>query len=503
MARPSAARLRQAVKRIDGGIPGALLATVFACFLFGGGSRADILSLSVLRPLTVLLLAWALYRYGRAAWSRHRLLLGFAAAVIVVALLNVIPLPPSWWAGLPGRDLVAASYRDLGAPLPWLPLTLSPAMGWNALFSLAGPLALIVAGACASRDAHRRLVLLFIALALVSGILGLLQVAGHAGGPLYLYEITNDSPAVGLFANRNHDALFLGMAFPLLALFWNDQGPQGRKRMRRTLLLAIALAFVPMLLLTGSRGGLLAGAIGAVGAVWIAFRGRPAPPIAETQPRRGEKGVGLPKMLVGLTFAGACVVLLAIIVLRSAAFDRLTQTDPSQEMRLNALPIIWRLTREYWPLGSGAGSFEYVYQRAEPLGMVGPQYLNHAHDDWLEALLTYGLPGAILMAVALSLFLLAVTRLVKLQRAGRASFDSALGWCGGTILAMTATLSLFDYPLRVPAIQVVVAIAAVWLSRAISRGELSRWTFSFPSSHVSKPPRRRQGGGNETKVFVQ
>ena len=34
------------------------------------------------------------------------------------------------------------------------------------------------------------------------------------------------------------------------------------------------------------------------------------------------------------------------------------------------------------------------------------------------------------------------------------------------MIAMAAALSLFDYPLRVPSLMLVVTIAAVWMARA-------------------------------------
>jgi hypothetical protein len=42
----------------------------------------------------------------------------------------------------------------------------------------------------------------------LSGIIGVLQLAGSATGTLHFYEITKNGSAVGLFANRNHAAAF-------------------------------------------------------------------------------------------------------------------------------------------------------------------------------------------------------------------------------------------------------------------------------------------------------
>src|SRR3546814_18783044 len=65
----------------------------------------------------------------------------------------------------------------------------------------------------------------------MSGGLGLAQVIGPRDGPLYLYEITNNGSAVGLFANRNHQAALLACLFPMLAVYASIDHPSA-ERMR-------------------------------------------------------------------------------------------------------------------------------------------------------------------------------------------------------------------------------------------------------------------------------
>jgi O-antigen ligase len=440
---------------------------VLVTVVLGGGSRADVLSLFFLRPLSIAFLAIALHAWGAAGFRRARWLVGLAALIVVLAVIHVVPLPPAVWTSLPARDLVAATYRDIGAPLPWLPLTLSPAMGWNALFSLTTPMAaLLLALQCGQSD-HRRIVNVWIGCCAASGLLGLLQVAGPPGGPLYFYRITNDNAAVGLFANRNANALFLGCAFPLLALFWNSTTTApGALRFRRVLLLAAAFMILLMLLLTGSRSGLLAAAIAVAGSICIAWRSRGPAPTAPSIPRRGDELSRRTGIIVLIIVSVAVCALVLVTGLRSEAFARLLETDPSQEARVQALYPILEAVSRFWPWGSGAGSFDSTYRMFEPEAMLGPQYLNHAHDDWLETVMTYGLPGAILLVMAVALYLIALGRL--LRRNSRDRHGEALGWAGATIIAMLAAQSLFDYPLRVPTLAVLGAVAAAWLALAVS-----------------------------------
>ena len=51
--------------------------------------------------------------------------------------------------------------------------------------------------------------------------------------------------------------------------------------------------------------------------------------------------------------------------------------------------MIWH----YAPFGGGFGSFEAAYKIVEPVNLLSLQYLNHAHNDYLELAIEAGLPG--------------------------------------------------------------------------------------------------------------
>ena len=56
------------------------------------------------------------------------------------------------------------------------------------------------------------------------------------------------------------------------------------------------------------------------------------------------------------------------------------------------------------------GAFEKVFQANEPDALLGPVFLNHAHNDWLEAVITGGLPAAALLVIAVGGTLYAALR---------------------------------------------------------------------------------------------
>jgi O-antigen ligase len=91
--------------------------------------------------------------------------------------------------------------------------------------------------------------------------------------------------------------------------------------------------------------------------------------------------------------------------------------------------------------------------------MLMPQYINQAHNDWLDIALTAGVPGLIIAVIALMMFA---------RGAGAAlvsrGISGHLRRAGIGIIFVVAFASLSDYPARTPLISAVLAIAAIWAS---------------------------------------
>ena len=91
--------------------------------LFGGGSRADIQSLILLRPLAALACGYAFVTLSPAQLGAVRVPLAFLLAFGLLHLLQLVPLPPDLWQGLPKRDAIVEIERTLGLSDVWRPLT--------------------------------------------------------------------------------------------------------------------------------------------------------------------------------------------------------------------------------------------------------------------------------------------------------------------------------------------------------------------------------------------
>lgn len=451
---------RGPISQRGAGAAGAIL--LASLILLGGASRADALTQPLLRIICLALVCWSVLDISKAQLHRFRepaIFLGCFAALCVVQL---VPLPPSPWASLPGRDSLAGIATNAGVAVGWRALSLSPDRTMNALLACLPALATLLVLARMSQRQFARVPFVLLGAVFLCAILGLTQV--YAGWP-YPYRITNLGNAVGFFANRNHAALLLAMGIPIVAHLAVSSERLGTPRQRLILAVCVTLGIVALLLTNGSRAGLATGLIGLLGAGAMVKRfGAPA---------RGPRG--LPWVLLGAFGLLMTVIVIFWLSSRGLSFERAAQTNDGGELRLIALPTILEMIRTYFPIGSGLGTFDAAFKIFEPDAMVSTVYFNHAHNDYLELLSDAGLFGLALLAA----FILWVARrsLVRGRLWRRWSSEC---WMALVMLAQVAVASAFDYPVRVPFISATLmylaAVLAVADDLAKSRGSGSTRT---------------------------
>jgi O-antigen ligase len=283
-----------------------------------------------------------------------------------------------------------------------------------------------------------------------------LQILGPSGGRFYLYAITNPDDAVGLFANRNHQAIFLASVLPLITYVALRADAKDRKR---PIVLAGCVAgmvfIIPSILTTGSRNGvLLSIASSAITAVLWSSHQTMVNRRREAEPRRRLIALGIGATIVGGSLA------MAYIVYRSTAFERLLSEQVGGELRVQLLPYLTRLLGAYFPVGSGFGTFELAYKSIEPLSLLEPRYLNQAHNDLLQFIIEGGLPAALLLAAFLCWFLARGWQHARefFVEGGAAKAEVEIGIFAWASLAIMLAGSLGDYPFRVPSMMLYAAL---------------------------------------------
>lgn len=435
------------------------LLALFVALLFatGGASRSDVQSLVILRPLSIIFCAIAILTLRREHLSGRRWLFASLCIAFSLALLHVIPLPPGIWQRLPGQQEIADVGKLAGIAAVWRPLSLVPINGWQAVLSLLTPLAVILLGVQLERKYIFRLLPLLIALAALSGLIGLLQVIGDPTGALYFYRITNNGSAVGFFANRNHAATLLACLFPMLAIFASTaKGTADEIHFRQLVAGAIAIFLIPLILVTGSRSGIVSSMIGICAAALLYRR-----PVEDKIARRSISGrIKMIPILVGL--AAVSLAFTTFFFSRAKAVERLFDEVSSEGARTDFWLVSADLFWKYFPWGSRSGSYAEAFQIIEPLRLLDPTYLNRAHNDWAEIVITFGLPGIVALTLAVMAFIIRSLQLWRTKDSKRKSV--AFGKMSSIIILILAVASISDYPLRNPTMMGVFAIFLLWFT---------------------------------------
>lgn len=448
------------------------LAVICFVLLFGGSSRADALSQPIVRLLSLVAIAASVAMVPGTIARPLRLPFAFIGAFAAVMLIQLIPVPASFWASFPPRDSFVPVLREVGLADVARPLSLNPDGTVNALLALLPALAVVITASRASARAHARAVGLVLIVAFASALLGIGQI--YAGRP-YFYSPTNEGSAVGLFANRNHFALLLASCFPLLAL-WLKLGSGSAQSLlaRRWVALCAAVAIFPLLLATGSRAGLLLGLIGAALSLLLLRR--------EIGTLMGSRK-GILFAAVPLV-AGVVALALMLVFSRAETIDRLFGEE-NAEARLTMLPYTLAMARDFMPWGSGGGSFIAAFKVYEPHAILTRFYLNNAHNEPVQMLIEYGAFGALLI-VAFGVWFVR-GGLAAWRDAG--GLGAAFGRAGSILVLLSLGASLVDYPLRTPAASGLFALACCWM--------LLHWRISFHEAqpHGAKPHVRTPGDG--------
>jgi len=236
---------------------------------------------------------------------------------------------------------------------------------------------------------------------LLAGSLGLFAILQFAAGEQRIYGsvVTPGNLLFGPYVNPNHYAGLIEMLIPVAVLSIAER--QGKPQLAVLAWLAVGAAVaVASLLLSGSRGGLLALATEVAIAVGVrGWRG---------QRIENAAGAGLAAGVVTTTLAG---LLLFTWVDPGFIAHRLTLIvkvgGPAwvewADFRKHVASDSLRMLRDYPLTGVGLGNFQNAYPRYQ--SFASDLWIDHAHNDYVEALAETGVPGALLMLAALALFL--------------------------------------------------------------------------------------------------
>ena len=404
------------------------------------------MGLIALRPIAVIVAGIGLSQLDREDIHRFGSLFAMCGAILILTIVHLIPLPPSIWQALPGRNVLIEIDQVAGNTNINRPLSVDPEGTLNALYSLSIPAAVLLLAVKLQLREQMLLVIAVTTLALVSALVVVLQAAGSN---FTLYPFT--SPTPGIFANRNHQSILLAAAFPMLAAssyFANRMGID--RKLAQACAITIGLGLVPVIVVLGSRTGLGVAAVGLALALLIRPR----------EQRKDNKYVRIKSLGIRLASASASVAVMlwsTFFAARDVAFSRLDEAG--SDLRYSLWTNVVKDMPNWMPWGSGIGSFADTYQIHEPPQSIRESFINHAHNDWLEIAYTSGIPGILICCSAMILFLIGILRFPQLS--GR---TSVLAGAGLSVLFLLAISSLADYPLRTPILSTLLVLACIWAS---------------------------------------
>ena len=433
----------------------SLLVVLTALFFMGGSSRADVQSLALLNPAMILCCGVAALTLKKEHWQDKIWFFAGIALIFLLVVLYLVPLPAQFEKFSRGAVEVAAIRSAANISSATQTLGVAPSSVSQTIFFLFAPLAVFLFAIQLNRDDFRHTLPIIILVGAISGTMGVLQVAGSANGPLYLYRITNNDSAVGLFANRNHAAAFLACLFPMLAVFASRSHAtnRGSRSIQPLIAIAVAITLVPLILATGSRSGVLVAIVGLIGGTQI-YNSHVQ---TRSRPEKSKSATAIfgASILLGLVFT-------TIYFSRAEAIERIfaepTGAIDRSEFWTSSLKLFW----DYFPFGFGPGSFVPAFQYEEPSALLSGTYLNRLHNDWLETVLTFGVPGIVLLIFGIAYY--ARRSFLLWTRLDGARNTVAMGRMASIIIAILAIASMSDYPLRTPAMMGLAALVLVWFS---------------------------------------
>jgi O-antigen ligase len=410
---------------------------VLTALVFGGGVRGmgDLIVYATAALVVGVLVAFWRVR-PRNDWCRAVDLLVFAALALCV--LQLLPLPVALTTSGGERAVILAELRAAGTAPGLMAISLDRWATLRALLATAVFAVVWWSARQVPRAQRIRLIKAALVVALPMAVLGIVQALGKpdaTGGQAF-------------FTSRNHFAALLTMLLPFaIAAACCDRPAALWVRLAWSVLAAVLAIAVA---LTYSRTGVVLAALSLAVALW----GIVWPKLGS---RRGRiLAVASVAAAVGVT------VLASVERLHARFVDGLLG-----DLRWHYLARSWRVMGDYFPWGSGLGTFPGAYERNEALeSLLSPAwspgeyiFALYAHNEPLQVGIEAGLPGLVILLAFICIVAWGVFAILrKGQRADPWRFAAAIS------VPVPLLHSLVDSPLRTLACSAFLALALSLLS---------------------------------------
>lgn len=431
-----------------------LLAFLCLCCVFGGTSQWIMEPKIGLYLISAIVIAYIIWTQGVFdLLARTKLISFIFGSFILVSVLQLVPLAPVIWEGLPNRSWVSEGFSGAGEGVSglWMPLSLSPELGLVSLVNLLPPIAAYFMVTHMAEKEELELGLwglcFFIGLTV---LLGMAQVLAP-NDALHPYSVTNSGLPVGFFSNSNHQAtlMLIGLAFAICSF---TQTTASKLRFGLTGILT-CLLIVGLLTNSSIAGYLLTFIVIGLAALLVFSK----------------QNIGRSMLIAGFVL----LPLVGFLVYDMSKGDGLTDLVLSKMSTLNEMSRghvfqeSWKIAMEFLPMGAGLGTFPIIFPFYEDMSIVSNIYLPHVHNDYIELVVEFGVFAIIWIA----LFAVWVLARLKLLTAGRARKSKRRN--AGRNLALPAMIAIIaiclhssvDYPMRTISVSTLFAVCVGLVER--------------------------------------
>ena len=277
-------------------------------------------------------------------------------------------------------------------------------------------------------------------------IFGVLQHLTFNGKLYWFRTMHYGGIPFGPYVNRNHFAGFAELFIPLALV----PLMLGKVRRERWFIVGLfAVVSIGSLFLAASRGGIISFVVEvAIIVVWMSVR------------RTGKKQV-LAAALLMVSLLGVKEIAQRFTTMKSLEVT----TGKRASMRLGT----WRIFMDHPWTGTGLGTLEVVYPPYET--DYDGRIVNHAHNDYLEALAETGIAGGLCCALFLGMLLFHSLRELS---ESKASLGAILNLSGLVACAGFLTHSVVDFNLHLPTNALLFLLMATLATSTIRPGKMAR-----------------------------
>lgn len=328
--------------------------------------------------------------------SPEQALLAAGAALVVYALLQVLPLPAIVMKFISPSAFSAWNTFSLESR-GVMTISLHP---YATVQELMRVISFLIVFAVSMQDFRDRDVLIrsvktLVVFGFCLAIFGIVQKATWNDNIYWFRELMQGGTPFGPFVNRNHFAGFIGMLIPL---------GLGLALIKETREKKILWGFVTVIMAVGlffslSRGGII-GFFAGVGLFAFLM-------IQSRMPSKKTWAIGF-----FLIVLASYLLYLGI----DPVIERFISTDISKEQRLTVWAATLKAYQDFPLTGSGLGTFADVFALYAPADIR--LFYDHAHNDYLEFMLETGFIGIIALVAFIVIIMYMIFRQTLQGRRG-------------------------------------------------------------------------------------